>query len=204
MIACDKGGGDFEQIEPGTHVARCVRLIDLGTEWNDMYKNERHQIYIGFETPNARMTWKDKDGNEHEGPFMVGMFQTLSLGEKSNLRPLLESWRGKEFTAEELSGFVMKNILGKPCMLNIIAKEKKGKKRSVISAIMPPMQGMDCPERENDLIYFSLAEFSQTEYDNVPEGYQKMIQRSHEWKKLNGEQQPTTSAVRDFDDDIPF
>ena len=128
MIASDKGSGDFPQIPPGTKVSRCVRLIDLGTTHNDLYDNDQHKIYIGFETPTERSTWKDKDGIEHEGPFIAGKFYTLSLNEKANLRKDLEAWRGKEFTQEELSGFAMKNILDKTPMLNIIQKEKNGKK----------------------------------------------------------------------------
>ena len=28
----DTGGGDFEQPPIGTHMARCVRVIDIGTQ----------------------------------------------------------------------------------------------------------------------------------------------------------------------------
>jgi hypothetical protein len=39
------------------------------------------------------------------------MTQTVSLASNGNLKPLLESWRGKKFTKEELVGFDLKTIL---------------------------------------------------------------------------------------------
>jgi hypothetical protein len=204
MKAYDKGGNDFQQIPAGTHVARCVRLIDLGTQWNEMYQIDRHQIYIGFEVPSERMKWKDDNG-EHEGPFVVGGFYTLSLNEKSKLRPLLASWRGRDFTEVELAGFEMKNILDKTCMLNVLQEDKGGKKRSKIASIMPLPKGMTCSERENDLLFFSLDEYSSTEFEKVPAGYQKIIKDSHEWKQIHGENgAPVAAPKPDFDDDIPF
>lgn len=203
MKAYDKGGTDFQQIPSGTHVARCVRLIDLGTQYNEMYGVDRHQIYIGFETPNERMTWKDDDG-EHEGPYVVGGFYTLSLNEKSKLRPLLASWRGKDFTEAELAGFEMKNILDKTCMINVITREKNRKTRAEIASIMPLPKGTECPPAENELIYFSLEEYSNADYEKVPKGFQKIIQDSHEWKQIhNGEPAPS-KLPNDFEDDIPF
>lgn len=204
MKAYDKGGTDFKQIDPGTYVARCVRLIDLGTTHNEMYGVDRHQIYIGFETPTERTEWKDKDEVDHEGPYIVGGFYTLSLNEKSKLRPLLASWRGRDFNEQELAGFEMKNILDKPCMMNVISMEKNNKKRSVIASIMPLPKGSECPQRENDLIYFSLDEFSGADFEKVPEGYQKMIKDSHEWKEIHNGAPATEFADNDFDDDIPF
>lgn len=206
MKAYDKGGGDFQQAPAGTHIGRCIRLIDLGTHWNEMYKVDRHQVYIGFELPNERMKWTDENKVEHEGPFMVGGFYTLSLSEKSKLRPLLASWRGRDFTEEELNGFVMKNILDKPCMLNIISVQKNNKSRSEIAAIMPPMKGANIPKRENDLIYFSLEEYNKDDFEKVPKGLKKMIEESNEWKQIHGQAEPNGNGgtADKFDDDIPF
>lgn len=203
MKACDKGGSDFQQCPPGTHIARCIRLIDLGTTHNEMYGNDQHKIYIGFETPNERMNWKDQEQKEHEGPYIVGGFFTLSLSEKSKLRPLLASWRGRDFTATELQGFEMKNILDKSCVINLIEQEKNGKKKIHISSIMPLMKGTECPPRENDLVYFSLEEYSNESFEKVPEGFQKMIKESYEWADIHNGNGPK-SSTSDYDDDIPF
>ncbi|MHA1379626.1 MAG: hypothetical protein ACTSRG_14730 [Candidatus Helarchaeota archaeon] len=44
----------------------------------------------------------------------------MSLHAKATMRKFLESWRGKKFTKEELEGFDLQKILGKPCQLQII------------------------------------------------------------------------------------
>ena len=207
MKAYDKGGNDFQQAPAGTHIGRCIRLIDLGTHYNEMYKVDRHQVYIGFELPNERMKWTDENKVEHEGPFMVSGFYTLSLSEKSKLRPLLASWRGRDFNEAELDGFEMKNILDKPCMLNIIHETKNKKTKAVIAAIMPPMKGANIPDRENDLLFFSLEEYSSTEFEKVPKGMQKIVQESQEWTQIHGgtpTEPPNSNMTGGFEDDIPF
>jgi hypothetical protein len=35
MRVSDTGGGDFEQAPAGTHMARCVRIIDIGTQFGE-------------------------------------------------------------------------------------------------------------------------------------------------------------------------
>ena len=93
MIASDNGGGGtFEQAPVGAHPARCIKLIDIGTHHGEYegVPNVRHQIIVGWELPGELIQTGDYAGQ----PFTVSEFYTLSLGEKSKLRPMLESWRG--------------------------------------------------------------------------------------------------------------
>jgi hypothetical protein len=58
------------------------------------------------------------------------------MNEKSNLRHDLEGWRGRQFTDEEAEDFDTRNVLGKPCMINVIHKPgKKGKTYANIAGI---------------------------------------------------------------------
>jgi hypothetical protein len=52
---------------------------------------------------------------------------TLSLNEKANLRADLASWRGRDFTPEEIRGFDLKNILGHWAMISVTASERDGR-----------------------------------------------------------------------------
>lgn len=204
------GGGDFEPAPAGTHVARCYQIIDLGTHHNEMFDNERHQVFVGFElSAEEPRKWKDKDGNEKSGPVSVGKFYTMSLNEKANLRADLESWRGRPFTETELAGFDPKNILGAPAILSVIHEEKKGKKKAVIASVAKMMKGMECPKAINPPIMFSLTEFNQGEFDKVPKGFQAIIRKSKEWAEMGWESGATEKLVdvgKDefVDDDIPF
>lgn len=196
----DTGGGDFEQAPVGTHVARCVKIIDIGTQKGEYQGkvNIRRQCIVGWELPNELMTEGDFKGK----PFVVSRFYTASLGEKANLRKDLENWRGRAFTEQELLGFESKNILDKPCMLSIIHNDKG---RARVSGVMAVPKGTQAPERVNNLVYFSLDDFDQKVFDSLSEGYKKLIQSSPEYAQLvNGGSKKPAGKFDDMEDDIPF
>jgi hypothetical protein len=56
----------------------------------------------------------------------IGSKFTLSLHEKASLRKILQSWRGKAFTPEELKKFDVTTILGKPCLITVTHEPKDG------------------------------------------------------------------------------
>jgi hypothetical protein len=213
----DTGGGDFAQAPAGTHVARCVRLIDIGTQPGE-YKNEkifRRQVVIGFELPNELMP----DGERAGKPFFVSKYYTASLAEKANLRRDLVNWRGREFTQAELAGFDSKNILGKPCMLQLTPNDKN---KTRITALMALPKGAPVPEQINPSFYFSLEpdEFVEASFNALSDYYKNLITPTPEFLALQATSAPPAppaSTARhdigqraqpvqldDFDDDIPF
>lgn len=140
MLLTDQGGGDFEQPPIGTHVARCVKIIDIGTQESEFEGkiSRRRQLIIGWELPNELMTTGEYAGK----PFAVSRFYTQSLGEKANLRKDLANWRGRDFTPEELKGFDVQNIMGKTCMVSLTANEKG---RARVTSVIALPKGMGCP-----------------------------------------------------------
>jgi len=115
--------------------------------------------------------------------FVVTNTYTASLNEKANLRRDLESWRGRPFTAEELQGFDLEKVVGKPCMLNLVAKTTaKGKTWTGIAAIMP------LPKDAEKLT-------PETPRDYVPKWISAL---------LHTEQAESVATDPSFDDDIPF
>jgi hypothetical protein len=191
----ESGGGSFKQAPTVSHVARCIQIIDLGTQANEKYPENgpKHQLLMIWELPNEML---EIDGLEK--PFTISTFYTASLHEKSNLRHDLEAWRGREFTADELAGVDLRNVLTKPCMLSIV--EKNG--RSKVSSVSSVPKGMEVPPQFNQEVFFSLEEYSQAQFDALPEGIQKMIMRSPEYERAVGGVQE--SSVMDMTDDIPF
>lgn len=204
----DSGGGDYEQPPVGTHVARCVKLIDIGTQKGE-YQGKatmKRQVIIGFELPNELMT----EGEAAGKPFTVSKFYTASLGEKANLRKDLANWRGRDFTVGELQGFDSKNILGKACMLSLTANEA-GKTR--ITGVMALPKGTQVPPQVNPTVYLSLErdEFNREVFEALSDGYKKFITNSPEYQELlrpapkqddagNG----GGRAFDDMEDEIPF
>src|SRR5262245_35658388 len=109
MKISDSGGKEFEQAPIGNHLGRCVGMIDIGTQQVEYLGKTTHarKIVVRFELPNELVS----EGEFAGKPFIVSKFYTASIGEKANLRKDLVSWRGREFTDEELRGFEVKNIL---------------------------------------------------------------------------------------------
>jgi len=196
----DSGGGDFEQPPVGTTVARCVKIIDIGTQKGEYQgkATSKRQCIIGWELPNELM-----GEGEHAGkPFTVSKFYTASLGEKANLRKDLENWRGRAFTEQELAGFESKNILGKPCMLSLTLNDKN---KVRVSGVMAVPKGMNVPEQFNPTVYFSLDDFDPAVYEGLSDGIKKMIAASPEYvSAMQRGPRPAPGSIGDMEDDIPF
>ncbi len=204
MRVSDSGGGDFEQAPAGTHIGRCYRLIDLGTQFGEYQgkPNAARKIVVAWELPNALMTEGDYAGK----PFTVAKWYTASIGEKANLRKDLVNWRGRDFTEDELRGFEVKKLLGVPCMLSLTPNDK-GKIR--VTGIMKPPQGSTCPPQVNASVYFSLErdEFNQATFDGLAEYWQNEIKKSPEWADLHGKPGPvkqSAGGIAEMESDIPF
>lgn len=111
-------GKERDLIEEGIFDGVCSKIIDLGTQYNETFKNSAHKIRIFWEIVGETI-----EINGEQMPRLVSKEFTLSLNEKSKLRQALQSWRGKAFTAEELQGFDLRKVLGVGCQLQIIHKE---------------------------------------------------------------------------------
>jgi hypothetical protein len=208
------GGGDFQRPDPGTYLARCVRLIDLGTQ-TDEYQGQvsaKRKVLIGWELPTELIPNGDFAGQ----PYLMTKFYRQSLHEKSNLRHDLTNWRGRDFTETELAGFDPRKILGVPCLVTVTASENG---RVNVTGVTAPPRGTTVPEQINESLYFSLedGEFDRTIFDGLSEGIQKMIRESPEFKeRTNGHRHDANGYPQDPDgapdysdvdfgnNDIPF
>lgn len=198
MIVKDTGGGTFEQAPAGTHIARCIKLIDIGTHTNEYQgqTNVRRQVIIGWELPEELLQTGDYAGQ----PFALSRFYTMSLSEKANLRKDLAAWRGRDFTTEELAGFDLKNILGAPCMLSVIHNEQD---RAKVNSVMALPKKTKAPKQVNETVYFSLEpeEFDQSMFDSFSKKMQAMIADSPEYELIK-----STPVMEEFprDDETPW
>lgn len=207
MSKWSDSGKEWEQPETGNQVARCIRVIELGTQEKEYQgqKSWKKQTLIVWELPNSLMS-----EGEHAGkPFTISQFYTASLSEKANLRRDLQSWRGKEFTQEELDGFDQKRIIGQPCLLNLI--EKEGKVRvSTVSAIV---RGMTIPPQVNESFFYDIDDKESGNWDKLSDGIKALIMKSKEWQSPTESnallsEQPASHQAAGFgandEDSIPF
>jgi len=175
-------GGSFTPAPVGTHLARCIKIIDIGTqhgEWNGEPK-VRNQIIIFWELPTEMLTLEGE-----EKPFTISKFYTNSLHEKANLRHDLESWRGQAFTDGELNGFDLEKIVGQACLVTVIKNATKD--RTDVQTVTGIPKGMTCPPQVNPSFTFWLDDFSMEKFNSLSDGLKKLIAKSDEYKAMNGE-----------------
>lgn len=175
-----------EPVEAGNHIARCIQVIDLGTQPEKAFETGEdqlnHKIRITWEIPNEIIEWTDKETGEAKSRCQVISQEfKASLHEKSKLRKTLASWRGRDFTPEELNGFELTKLLEKACFLNIVHTKKDDNKYANISAVTPLAKGMTCPAQITPSIYFDIDQIDWDVYNSLPSFLQDKIQKSVEF-----------------------
>jgi hypothetical protein len=198
LTATENTKSNLPPIEPGVYIATCYGLIDLGTHQNERFNKTARKVLIQWEIPDSRMDI-ERDGESLNLPRAISERYTLSLSEKANLRKALESWRGRRFTAEELKGFDLKNVLGKPCQIQVINESSKDGTRTYakVGAIMALPKGTTAPALENPLMFFSFEDSDRPEIpETLPEWVRGLIQESEEWQNL------TTKSTEEVDKEL--
>lgn len=194
-LTATKSGTDFEMTPAGVHIARCYRLIDLGTQTTEYQgqTKKQHKAMFGWE-----LLGDDKmaDGR----PYSVSKRYTVSLHEKAQLRKDLEAWRGKTFSPEEEAAFDLSKVINAYCMLNIVHEVgKNGNEYANIASIMPLPKGMPKPEGVNDIQVFDIDNPDMELFNSFSDKLKATIMSAPEW----GQVKPT-DAFADMENDIDF
>jgi hypothetical protein len=205
MPVAKESGGDFTPVPAGSHTARCFAVVSLGTQQSPMFAAS-FKVMLMFEVPAERVT---VDGEDR--PMVIQREYTLSLSEKANLRHDLESWRGRQFTKQELEGFEVQKVLGQPCMLSVIHKESAKKKvYAAISAIAGIPKGVVCPPQFHKSIHFEIEDGKHEAYVALPEWIRKKIDGCEEWihpaagEAPQADPEPDIDHEPDGDPECPF
>lgn len=183
----------IEPIEEGTHLGVCNMLIDLGMQFNEVYKNSSRKVLIGWEIPDETI---ELDDGPH--PRQISKRYTASLNEKSTLRSDLAAWRGRDFTPEELAAFDLRNIVGASCLINVIHKESNGKTYANIGNIMALPKGMAKGKLSEPAVIFDLDTDPVEDVEKMPKWIGDIIKKSETY------QQRITPAVAPVDGSTQF
>lgn len=200
----ENAGTRSEPVTAGMHTAVCYAVIDLGEQYSEKFNNTRRKVLICWET--------DEDMTMDDGttkPKVISKEFALSLFEKSDLRKTLTSWRGRDFTPEELQGFDLEKILGAPCLLNVVEQTNGERTYHNVGSVSPLMRGMQAFELYNEKIYFELTEETVDGLDDkFPKWVADKIKKSTTYSKIvNGNKQPakpTLTPIDDIEAEPPF
>ena len=194
------GGNDtpsYPTVSVGVHKARCVRVIDLGTQQND------YQWQISWKR-HVMLIWEVPSETDNKGePLTISKFYTLSLNEKANLANDLVSWRGRPFTETEKKAFDISKVAGKPCSINVILNQN-GKPK--VSTVMPIGKNDEIAQQFHPNMVFSITDFQEKKmevFNQLPEGIRNIILKS---KELEGTEKQDFGDENNAQDlgDIPF
>ena len=183
LFVSESSTSNIPLLAEDSYPAICTMLVDLGDQYSEKFDKTTRKVVISWELPGEKL--------ENGDTRRMSNTYTASINDKSKLRKDLISWRGRDFTPDELKKFDLKNIVGAPCLLQIIHKVgQDGTKRAVIGGIMKLPKGMAVPEATLAPIIFDMddpAVFDK--FDVLPEWIKTRIMESETWKNLEAEKQ---------------
>jgi hypothetical protein len=172
----------------------------------------KHQVHLAFEIDE-----KMEDGR----PFLLMQNYTLSLNEKARLRLDLQAWRGRAFSAEELKGFDLKTILGKPLQVSVV--HSADGQYANIGSMMPLGRGMSPLAPSGGLIYINSLPEDNAGFELLSEKMKERVQKGLSILKAQSAPAPQSfqappqatpapvaapapapAPIPDIDDEIPF
>jgi hypothetical protein len=191
--------GDFQSVVDDTYPARCIRIIDLGTQVKTFEGKEiiKREVLFVWELPTELL----QDGERAGMPYTVSKFYRQSLHEKSSLRHDLMTWLQDKYGAWEATGDP-KLLLGLACLVTVAGGR--------VQAVIKPTKGMTVPKVVHPTVYFSLddGEFDRSIYESLTDGVKNIIANSPEFDKAthpNGHKHDDAGyPVDPMGDDIPF
>lgn len=209
-----------KRLPAGNHHAVCLGYFDLGSQqWGRF--GLKPTVAIIFEVPSHRIDMAKEGEPPNLMPMVISEQYNKTLY-NSNLKKILEQWRGRPFTEAELNGFDMDNIVGVNATLTIVHKPDKNDPNKLyanIFTVMPNMSGVTL-EPENDTFNYEIKEGNPVP-ENMYAWAKKRIMVTNEYlTKVLGQEIPPDSNPQqqqqyysgdpgpadtyDPDDDIPF
>ena len=165
---------EYEQLEEGTYPARCIGLIDLGTQTHEKFGTNR-MIYVPFEIIDEER----EDGS----PFIMGMFMTVKFSPKSTLGKTLKTWFGIE--VKQGDDYHFEEFDNAAAMVTVQNKaNEEGEEKSKIITVARVPKKMKVGEAQNEFVEFSLDDFNKSVFNELPEWLQDRIKESEEWATI--------------------
>lgn len=191
----------------GVHNARCIQLVDLGTqetEWEGKI-SMKHQIKLAFELVDETAIFNEDKGEQN---FVLYRTYTLSLAPKATLAIHISAWLNKKFGKSD--SFDLNELLNAPCQIQV--RHNESKEYANIVAIMAPPKGVKVAKASNDCfsVFLTEEEFDQDSFDLLPNFMKEKLAATEEFAACGGsfeaeEEKPTKKvkkkAVEDDDDD---
>ena len=170
-----------ELLPAGSYPARCVSIIDIGTQYNEKYDKHQRCIRFTFELPTELVVYEESKGEE---PRLIWKEFTLSFSEKAWLRKNLIQWLGKDPIVKWAEMFDIDSLLWLTCTLSIGVIEVSKWEINVVNSISALTKGMKMDKAHNALTKLNLYDFDIEVYKAQPKFIQDKIVKSAEWETI--------------------
>lgn len=175
--------------EEGTYVATLYRMIYLGTVEGD-YRGtptSNFQLDLTWELNDEMKVWKE---GEEAKPVAISKTYTLSLGSKSNLRPIVEGMIGGLSDVEAVN-YDLDELLGKTCLLNITHGVSETGKEKLNLTTSKLMKSMVVPKPFNKQIILDYQKnWDEVYFQSLPEWLRNKMKGTVEYQMKTGTYKP--------------
>jgi hypothetical protein len=195
----NKQESTFKTVPAGSHLARCYRIVDLGTQKSvyDTGPKSQRKVMLGWE-----LFGEDSEGvpllTDDGKPMAVFKNYTLSWADASTLRKDLQSWRGKPWSDAEAVRFDLKSILNAYCMINVIHRESNGKTYANVANVSPVpsmIKSAGLPTGINKPQLFMISEPDMELFESFGKGLKEKIMASPEWQARGNNSESDSEAM---------
>lgn len=166
-----------------------------------------NKVRIGWELPTELKVFKQENGQQ---PLVISAEYNLSMNEKANLRKMLASWRGKDFSQDEAKCFDVTKLIGVACMLNIIHKPAKSDATKIyeeIGSVSPMPKGVKCPDQINKSLILEYDKFNWDTYNSLPDFIKSKMKLSSEFATMQQPEHtdiPNANEITEPIENLPF
>lgn len=195
-----------ELVPEGNHPARIYEVIEVGTvegSWMGQPKMN-YNVRIGFEFPTKKFMFSEEKGLQ---PFVLSREMSLSLGEKANLRKIVEAVEGRKLTEAEAVNYDVTTIIGKPLLVTVSHTEpnNEGIQYANATTFSGLIEGLTVSNLYNPTRLLTYEEWKQETFDGLPQFLKDKISATPEYKKMKDKTEYTANdgTVQNVND-IPF
>lgn len=199
----------YKLVPEGTHVARCYGFLHLGHVPNTYPGAENptiNKIRLTWELPEEKVSFAE---GEEPKPYSISAEYTLSMHEKSNLRKIVQSWLGKQFTEAEAVNFDAESLVGQACFITVAHMTKEDKTFAYVENVTRLPARMEAPDAINAPKITNWETLTKEQFDSFPEFIQEKLKSALEYQRWNLQKKSALDAV-DYPEekinaeDIPF
>lgn len=166
----------------GTHLARCISLIHVGTVKTEWAGEEKwlDKVRLGFELSSELHVFKE---GEEARPFVVSKEYTLSLGDKSNLYPIVKGIVG-DIPEDVRNSFNVEDLVGKACLLTISHVDSKYGTVASIDTTAPLMKGMTEVSQVNESKILTYEKWDKDYFNSLPDFIKDKMKGSKQYEAM--------------------